>query len=284
LDIRCVRSIKVLAARLCLVGSIALGLSLGPSTAATAQGWPSPVAGTSASGDPEILFTFDDGPSPRTTAKVLDILAARHIHAVFFMTADHFMKDPEPARALMARILREGHVIGNHTVNHTDVCADPPEVAAWEIDTARAVLETESGMPVRWFRTPYGSWCPRVVEMLDARGIHNFFWEIDAQEWRTNSAKKTIARITWSLAHLHPRAVVLMHDTKAATVFALPKIFEWLDAENARRVALHLRPVRILDAPGYAREMLGEDTIAELRALVTDAADCLSGGLASALP
>jgi peptidoglycan/xylan/chitin deacetylase (PgdA/CDA1 family) len=283
LDIRCVRSIKVVAARLCLAASIALAMATGPGPA-TAQSWPSPAAGLSGSGDPEILLTFDDGPSPRTTPQVLDILAARKLHAVFFMTADHFMKDPEPARALMARILREGHVIANHTVNHTDVCADPPEVAAWEIDTARNVLETESGMPVRWFRTPYGSWCPRVVEMLDDRGIHNFFWEIDAQEWRTNSAKKTSARIIWSLSRLRGRAVLLMHDTKTATVYALPKIFEWLDAENARRIALGLRPIRIVDAPGYAREMLGEDTIEELRALVRDAADGLAGGLASALP
>ena len=251
---------------------------------ASGQGWQFPVAGPSASGDPEILFTFDDGPSPKTTPAVLDILAAHHIHAVFFMTADHFLKDPEPARALLKRILAEGHVIASHTVNHTDLCVDTPEVAAWEIDTSRAVLERESGMPVRWFRTPYGSYCPQVAAMLDERGLHNFFWEIDAQEWRTNSAKKTIARITWSLARLHDRSVVLMHDTKMATVLALPKILEWLDAENARRVAAGARPIRIVDAPAFARETLGDDVVAEARALVGDAADGLAGGLASALP
>jgi peptidoglycan/xylan/chitin deacetylase (PgdA/CDA1 family) len=247
-------------------------------------GWPSPVAGPSASGDPEILFTFDDGPNPRTTPAVLDTLAAHHIHAVFFMTADHFMKDPDAARPVLERILREGHVIGNHTVNHTDLCVDPPEVAAWEIDTARATLEAETHMPVRWFRTPYGSYCPRVEQQLADRGLRNFFWEIDAQEWRTNSAKLTIKRITWSLAHLHDRAVVLMHDTKLATVIALPKILDWLDAENAKRVAAGQRPIRIIDAPTYARETLGDDAVGEAKSLAKDVADGLAGGLASALP
>ena len=250
-----------------------------------AGSWPTPAGGTSASGDPEVLFTFDDGPNPRTTGHVLDTLAAHDIHALFFLTADHFVReDATKPRALIARMLAEGHIVGNHTVNHEQLCAGKLERAAWEIDRAHAVLEAEAGMPIPWFRTPYGAWCPRVVKLLDERGLVNWYWDIDTQEWKTGNAKLTIKRMTWALSRLQGRAVVLMHDTKLATVKALPKILEWLDAENAKRVAAGKRPIRIVQSWDYAREQLGEDVVTEAKALVTDARDVLAGGLASALP
>ncbi len=255
------------------------------STSASAQvGWPTPVAGTSASGDPEVIFTFDDGPNPATTPAVLDTLAAHGIHAVFFETADHYRDDAARARPILARIIAAGHIVGNHTVNHPDLCKVPEERASWEIDRAHATLEAETGMPIPWMRTPYGSYCTRIVEELGERGLVNWFWDIDAQEWRTNNAKLTVARITWALAHLQGRAVVLMHDTKAATVKALPQILDWLDAENAARKAAGQRPIRVIPAYDYARELLGKDAASEAKALLADAADALAGGLASAVP
>jgi chitooligosaccharide deacetylase len=252
---------------------------------ARAGNWATPAGGGSVSGDPEVLLTFDDGPSHRTTGKVLDTLKARGLSAVFFLTGDHFERDnADRPRALVKRMLAEGHVIANHTMSHEQLCAAKPEAAAWQIDQARTLLEREAGMPVPWFRAPYGAWCPRLVEQLGERGITHFYWDIDPQEWRTNSAKATEKRVTWALRRLQGRAVLLMHDTKAATVKALPKILDWIDAENARRAKDGQRPIRIVDAHAYARELIGEDAITEARALADDALAALAGGLASALP
>lgn len=252
---------------------------------ARAGNWPTPAAGGSQSGDPEVLLTFDDGPHHKTTGKVLDVLKARGLSAVFFLTGDHFEKgNADKPRALVKRMLAEGHVIANHTMTHAQLCSVKPEAAAWEIDEARAVLEQEAGMPVPWFRAPYGAWCPRLVGQLGERGITHFYWDIDPQEWRTGSTKATEKRVTWALRRLQGRAILLMHDTKTATVKALPKILDWIDAENAKRVKEGRRPIRILGAPAYARELLGEDTIAEARALADDALGGLARGLASALP
>ena len=252
---------------------------------ARAGNWVTPAGGGSVSGDPEVLLTFDDGPHRRTTGKVLDTLKARGLSAVFFLTGDHFEREnsAEP-RALVKRMLAEGHVIANHTMTHEQLCAVKPEAAAWQIDQARTLLEQEAGMPVPWFRAPYGAWCPRLVEQLGARGITHFYWDIDPQEWRTNSAKATEKRVTWALRRLQGRAVLLMHDTKAATVMALPNILDWIDAENAKRAKAGKRPIRIVDAHAYAREQIGEEAIAEARALADDALSGLAGGLASALP
>jgi peptidoglycan/xylan/chitin deacetylase (PgdA/CDA1 family) len=252
---------------------------------ARAGNWSTPAGGGSASGDPEVLLTFDDGPHHKTTGKVLDVLKARGLSAVFFLTGDHFEKgNAEKPRALVKRMLAEGHVIANHTMTHAQLCNGKPEAAAWQIDEARSVLEQEAGMPVPWFRAPYGAWCPRLVEQLGERGITHFYWDIDPQEWRTGSAKATEKRVTWALRRLQGRAILLMHDTKTATVKALPKILDWIDAENARRVKDGKRPIRIVGAPEYARELIGEDAIAEARSLADDAISGLARGLASALP
>jgi len=252
---------------------------------ARAGNWPTPAAGESTSGNPEVIFTFDDGPNPRTTGKVLDLLAAHHIQAVFFMLGEHFTgEDPSRERALMKRLIGDGHVVANHSVTHAQLCAGTPEATAWQIDRARTILEREAGMPVPWFRTPYGAWCPRMVRLLDERRIQHFYWDIDPQEWRTNNAKKTQWLVSWGLKRLKGRAVVLMHDIKWATVFALPKILEWLDAENVRRAAAGEPTIRVVSGAEYAVELLGTDRVAAARELADAAVSGLAAALASTLP
>lgn len=248
-------------------------------------GWKTPAGGPSASGDPEVVLTFDDGPGLRPTTAVLDTLAARDIQAVFFLVGRWFERGgADRARATLARMLREGHVIASHSMTHPNLCRGDEAAAAAEIDDARRVLEREARMPVPWFRAPFGAHCARLPRLLDARGITHWYWDIDPQEWKTGSAKLTEQRVIAKLKRLTGRAVVLLHDTKAATARALPKILDWIDAENARRLAAGKRPIRIVDAPQLARERLGEARLAEARALAEDAATALATGLASALP
>lgn len=265
--------------------AILICLTLLASAPARAGNWPTPAAGASTGGGPEVVLTFDDGPHPNHTRKVLDILAARKLQAIFFMTGDHFEGSlVERSRALMARTLRDGHVVASHTMTHPNLCWVKLEAADAEIDRSRAVLEREAKMPVPWFRAPYGAWCPRLVTQLATRGITHFYWDIDPQEWRTGSAKLTEWKVTRKLKRLQGRAVILMHDTKVATVKALPKILEWIDAENARRSKAGQRTIRIVGGPEYAAELLGAERIAEARALADDALTALATGLSSALP
>src|SRR5260221_6273294 len=84
------------------------------------KAWPLPAAGPTMSGDPELLYTFDDGPNPKTTQSVLDTLAKHHIHAVFFLVGE--MAANKQAPPIIARMLAEGHIIANHTMTHQDLC------------------------------------------------------------------------------------------------------------------------------------------------------------------
>jgi chitooligosaccharide deacetylase len=89
---------------------------------ASAKGWSVPAAGESASGDIEVLLTFDDGPNPTTTPQVLDILAARKIKALFFLVGEMAGSENKKIPPIIERILREGHVIANPR-RRTRTCA-----------------------------------------------------------------------------------------------------------------------------------------------------------------
>ncbi len=246
------------------------------------RGWPLPAAGPTQSGDPELIFTFDDGPNPKTTPAVLDALAKHHIHAIFFMVGE--MAANKQSAELIERIVREGHIIGNHTRTHQDLCRiKDEERAAREIDESKATIEGVSHLELAWFRTPYGARCERVENMLAERHLDHFHWDLDPQEWKHGSAKKAIDYVEKQVGKMTGRNVLLMHDIKKATVEALPEILDWIDAENARRKEAHQRRIRIIQGYELAAERLpaGEvDWLADAAGAPTR----LAAALATILP
>ena len=258
-------------------------LALGASSGAWAKAWPTPAAGESASGGPEILFTFDDGPNPRTTPLVLDTLAAHHIHAVFFLVGEMAQSRNPRVAAILHRILRDGHVIATHTMKHHDLCRVSEAAAARDLDDGKATVEQAAGVPTAWFRAPYGSRCARLEHLLDERHLAHFHWDLDPQEWKHGDAARAVRYVTGELGRASGRDVLLMHDIKQATVKALPQILTWLDAENARREQAHGKPIRIVQAPALAVERLPKGLVAWLGD-ATAGARALPAAIASALP
>ena len=121
-------------------------------------------------------------------------------------------------------------------------------------------------------------------EIVEERGLTHFYWDIDPQEWRTGNAKMTQWKVTWAMKRLKGRAMILMHDIKWATVVALPKILEWLDAENARRAAAGEPQIRVISGADYAQELFGKDRVEAARTLADDVASGLAAALASTIP
>lgn len=237
------------------VVSVIVALCVAATSAHGRVPWPQPAAGSSASGAPEVIFTFDDGPGLPTTEKVLDILAVHNIKAIFFIVARHFQGNRGTKyQDLTARIVRDGHIIGNHSMSHAKFCGLDDASLDIEIAGARQLLERAARLPVPWCRVPYGSRCANIEAALIRNGTEHFHWDIDPQEWQGRSAKTTAALVIRKLAHLEGRAVVLMHDTKPATLQALPVIIDWIYAENAKRKQLGRREIRILSAPDLAAE------------------------------
>ncbi len=269
------------------VGLAAILLALATQVVpARAKGWTSPAAGPSSTGAPEVLFTFDDGPNEPTTGKILDILARHRVHAIFFMNGWHFETGAvEKSRKMIDRVVREGHIVANHTQTHAQLCSLKDDTKrAWEVDHSHELLEHLAAMPVLWFRTPFGSYCNKVVDLLAARQLAHFHWDIDPQEWKNKNGDTTAKYIIARIQHLQDRAVVLMHDTKAATVVALPQVLDWIEAENARRKANGRMPIRILSGADLAVERTAPGLTAWLREAATATVDDGLAAVASALP
>ena len=201
---------------------------------------------------PEVLFTFDDGPAFDKTPKVLDILDAHHIKAVFFVNGWHFLghrPSEERARGLVREELRRGHLVGNHTVHHYFLCGKVYSLrAAQEIEENATLIEQAIGIRPDLYRTPYGAHCPALSAVLQGLGVKHTGWDIDSEDWKSKSPPKIEALIEKELTALHGRAVILFHDVQAATVVALPAILDWIEKENARREKDGSRPpIKILD-------------------------------------
>jgi peptidoglycan/xylan/chitin deacetylase (PgdA/CDA1 family) len=203
-------------------------------------------------GPPEILLTFDDGPALDKTPKVLDILDQHHLKAVFFVNGWHFQGDKPPAekaRELLREEVKRGHAVGNHTIHHYFLCGKVyVKRAPEEIEGNAALIEQAIGVRPDLFRTPYGSHCKQLNEILAGLGIKPIGWDIDPQDWRLKDAKKIESYVENQLKHLESgRKIVLFHDVQAATVEALPHILDWLDKENATRVAAGRPPITVVD-------------------------------------
>ncbi len=241
-----------------VAGLLATAMFISAPPADARSNWPQPAAGPSASGDPEILFTFDDGPHEDTTPAILDTLGKHHVHAIFFWTAWRINGERpihQRRRAAMMRALNEGQMIGNHTVHHAHLCSVPEADAEHEVDDNARTFATLTGLPMQLMRVPYGDRCHRLEQLLEVRGLHHLHWDMDPLEWEpTASSNSTRDYLIDKIKHLKGRGVILLHDTKFGTAKALPQVLDWIEQENERRSTHGERPIRILSFADLARE------------------------------
>lgn len=134
-------------------------------------------------------LTFDDGPDPRYTPKLLDLLAKYNIKASFFVVAQAAQKNPD----IITRMKREGHIIGLHSLSHKNGMLQLP-VSAWE-DFEQAVnIMQQLGVPVRYFRPPWGHWNVISLTQLHRYGMTPVLWDVMAQDWRGDLTVETIEK------------------------------------------------------------------------------------------
>jgi peptidoglycan-N-acetylglucosamine deacetylase len=176
--------------------------------------------------DHEVVLTFDDGPSPETTGKVLDALAAECVKANFFLMGAHAAQTP----ALVRREALEGHTIGTHTQTHPDLAKLKPQDAEAEIAdgiaAAAAALDGEAGV-APFFRAPYLVTSPGIDAYLRAQKLMLWSIDVDSEDWRNDSAENVRTRIFDGLARVR-KGIILMHDVQPCTAQALPALLKEL--------------------------------------------------------
>jgi len=191
--------------------------------------------------DHEVVLTFDDGPYPPTTSKVLTALAQECVHATFFVIGLHAAEHPE----MVKRIAREGHTIGHHTWSHPFMARIPLEKAKSEIDRGIAANEmalhgTSTTTPsTPFFRFPYFEGTQAQLDLLQSRGIVVFGADLWASDWNEMTPEAELKLITERLKAAG-KGIILFHDPKARTAAIMPAFLRYL-RENGYRV-VHVVP------------------------------------------
>jgi peptidoglycan/xylan/chitin deacetylase (PgdA/CDA1 family) len=202
----------------------------------------------------EILFTFDDGPNPGTTDRLLNLLDRAHYHAVFFVCGWRLETD-EPLRSRARGILRDalarGHIIGNHTVHHRNMATLTPEQITYEIDHNAQVIEEVIGQRPHLFRPPYGSYSELVRDHVERRHDELMLWSIDSHDWQMVGDAQGVAMNVIRLIGNMAGGTVLMHDTHPWSVSAAQMVFRWLESENRDRIAAHRQPYTVAEPADY---------------------------------
>ncbi|WP_083514429.1 polysaccharide deacetylase family protein [Bradyrhizobium manausense] len=191
--------------------------------------------------DHEVVLTFDDGPRPPSTNKVLAALAQECVRATFFLVGRSATEFPD----LVKRIAREGHTIGHHTWSHPYMARIPADTANYEIDHGIAsdekalhgVSTTTPSTP--FFRFPYFESTPAQLDMLEHRGIVVFGADFWASDWNDMTPAQELKLITDRVTGAR-KGIILFHDAQARTAAMMPDFLRWL-RENGYRV-VHIVP------------------------------------------
>jgi peptidoglycan/xylan/chitin deacetylase (PgdA/CDA1 family) len=192
-------------------------------------------------GDHEVVLTFDDGPRPPTTPKVLAALAGQCVRATFFLIGKEASEHPD----LVRRIAADGHTIGHHTWSHPSLMRIPRANAFKEIDDGIAAVElavhgvATTTPTTPFFRFPGFESTPATLDLLRSRGIAVFGADLWASDWNHLTPRQELLLLIRRL-QLARKGIILLHDSQPATAAMLPVFLRYL-RENHYHV-VHVVP------------------------------------------
>jgi len=185
--------------------------------------------------DHEVVLTFDDGPLPPYSSRVLDVLAEHCVKATYFIIGRMARGYPD----LLKRIRAEGHTIGNHSQNHTlGFDKMPIEAVQGEIEQGAASIAAALGErrpPSPFFRIPGLLRAKEVENYLQSRGLATWSADVVADDWKHINASEVVRRAVTRLDE-RGKGVLLLHDIQPATALALPELLRELKAKGYRVV------------------------------------------------
>lgn len=162
----------------------------------------------------EIALTFDDGPNPESTPRLLDLLASHKVKATFFLVG----KFAESQSTLVQRMVAEGHTVGNHTWSHPNLQHIPIGKAKDELDQTSRVLEEITGVKVRLFRPPYGACTREVLRIARDLGMLPVFWNAMAEDWEDITVSQIVKELGYQMERNRNRrraTYLVLHDGRA---------------------------------------------------------------------
>lgn len=170
----------------------------------------------------KIALTFDDGPDSEYTPMLLDGLAERNVKATFFVIGKQAEAQPE----VMERLVKEGHLIGNHTYNHVDIRHMTASAAKEEILKANEIIAKYTGEEPCFLRPPFGSGSSKLEKEIEMIPV---LWTIDTMDWSCQNESKICSTV---YREIKENSIILMHDEYPTTVRAALSIIDKLQKDG----------------------------------------------------
>ncbi|HKP02015.1 MAG TPA: polysaccharide deacetylase family protein [Chthoniobacterales bacterium] len=181
---------------------------------------------------PYIALTFDDGPNATLTPKLLDLLAARHLKATFFVVGQNAADHPD----ILKRAVREGHEIANHSWSHPNLGKMSDEAVRRELQKTDDAIAAAIGKRPTLLRPPYGSITARQKHWIHEEfGYRIIIWDVDPLDWKRPGPAVVTSRI---LKETHAGSIVLAHDIHPPTIEAMPATFDQLQKKGFKSVTV----------------------------------------------
>jgi peptidoglycan/xylan/chitin deacetylase (PgdA/CDA1 family) len=185
----------------------------------------------------KIALTFDDGPDDNFTAQVLDVLKNSNVKATFFVIGSRAEARPD----LVARMVREGHIVGNHSYSHALLTKLSVPNFEKQVEATQSVIKRLAGYEPRLFRPPYGAVSEDQVQWAASHQFLIVNWNVDSLDWKGLNAEQVSSNI---LTSAKAGSIVLQHcgggegEDLSGTVRALPRVIRTLREQGYQFVTV----------------------------------------------
>lgn len=173
--------------------------------------------------DKAIYLTFDCGYDNGYTDKILDVLKEKNVKAAFFCTVDELKSAPD----VIARMIKEGHIVGNHSTTHASFDEISRSEMTKEIQDCDNYLRTNFGYTSPYFRFPKGNYSECALELVGSLGYTSVFWSLSYADWDTKAQKGADYAFEKVTSRLHPGAIILLHAVSADNAGAMGRIIDY---------------------------------------------------------
>lgn len=204
-----------------------------------------------------VTLTFDDGPFPETTPRVLDLLAKHDVKATFFVIGRYLDGDSERAaasREVLKKTAAAGHLIGNHTHDHSLLTNITHTQVLDQIDRGASSIERVIGNKPLLIRPPYGQLDDFGQDAVRDRGLDILLWNIEAKDMERDDTNAMYRELVHQLA-VKEGGVVLLHDIRWSSIRLLERLLDYLDAKRWDPERPDRAGYVVVDMPTYLREI-----------------------------
>jgi len=173
--------------------------------------------------DKVLYLTFDNGYENGYTAKILDVLKEEKVPAIFFVTGHYLKSEPD----LVKRMVKEGHIIGNHSWGHPDFTQVSDEKLREELEKVKTETKRITGQKeMKYLRPPRGVFSERTLQLAKQEGYIDVLWSLAYYDWDINRQQGTQYAYDNIMKQLHPGAIMLLHTVSKDNANALQKVVQ----------------------------------------------------------